>query len=352
MAKRSLARIRVILIIVAFSVMTYACDLFKPAIPLSTPNVLPTPDSEKNSPTMSEIKPSETPVSSHEPSVGEVMESTFYSKTLGENVQYLVYLPFGYQRSNLRYPVLYLLHGRGDSMHSWLAIQADLDNMIETGKIQPLIAVIPDVPYSKRASYYVDSLYTGEPMIEGKPVESAIIQDLIPEIDKTYRTIKERTGRAIAGYSMGGFGALRYVLRYPDIFCGAILLSPAVYIPLPPRDSSLRLFGAFGRGDTVFVDEVYMEKNYPSLIPTFEEQKLPTYVFIAVGDDEWRNPIPEDYEHDLDFEAARLYNRLVRTKYMVAEFRVLDGGHDWNVWRPAFIEGLSFISRFLSAPLP
>jgi len=280
---------------------------------------------------------------------GEVQENSLYSDILQDTIYYLIYLPPGYQTNSERYPALYLLHGRGDSMHSWLAIKADIDWAIANGTVPPFIAIIPDIPYSKRASYYVDSEFTGE-LLPGKPVETAIIQDLVPEIDHTYRTIPNRSGRAVIGYSMGGFGALRYILKYPDIFIAAILLSPAVYVPLPPKDSSMRLFGAFGKGEKIFDETVYTEKNYPNLIPYFEESKLPAYVFIAVGDDEWRNPLPEDYEHDLDFEAARLYNRLVRTKYIVSEFRVLDGGHDWNVWRPAFLEGLRYIMRFISPP--
>lgn len=318
----------------------YACSasqLVTPSRPAEWPNdVIETAASPTLAPTP-------------EPPRGEMIEKSFHSVILQDDIKYLIYLPPSYDAGSTRYPVLYLLHGRGDSMHSWLAIQADMDKTITAGIVPPFIAVVPDIPCSKRASYYVDSEYKNE-LLPGKPVESAIIQNLIPEIDNNYRTIANRSGRAVIGYSMGGFGALRYILQYPEHFMAAILLSPAVYVPLPPTDSSMRLFGAFGKDEKVFDEVVYQEKNYPALIPSFEGKKLPAYVFIAVGDDEWRNPLPEDYEHDLDFEAARLYNRLVRTKYLVSEFRVLDGGHDWNVWRPAFLEGLSYIMRFLSPP--
>lgn len=206
-------------------------------------------------------------------SKGKVLEKIFYSDVLKDDLRYLIYLPSNYQTDSLKYPVLYLLHGRGDSMYSWLAIQADIDRLIASGIVPPFIAVIPDVPYSKRASYYVDSEFTGE-LFPGKPVESAIIKDLIPEIDNNYSTIANRSGRAVIGYSMGGFGALRFILQYPEHFMAAILLSPAVYIPLPPNDSSMRLFGAFGKDEKVFDEVVYQEKNYPALIPSFEEKKI------------------------------------------------------------------------------
>jgi enterochelin esterase-like enzyme len=268
---------------------------------------------------------------------------------LGHDFEYQVYLPHGYDKEQARYPVIYLLHGRGDTMYGWQYIQSDLDRLIAEGAISPLIAVMPDVPASKGASYFVDSTYALEP-IKGELVETAFLEDFIPHIDSTYRTIPTRTGRAVAGYSMGGYGAVRLPLAHPDMFSAAIILSPAVYIPFPPSDSSARLFGAFGDGDQIFVDEIYQAKNYPALIPTFEQARLPFYAYIAVGDDEWRNPQPENFEHDLDFESARLYNALAHARYIVAQFRVFDGGHDWDVWQPAFIEGLTWISHFLDKP--
>jgi enterochelin esterase-like enzyme len=282
---------------------------------------------------------------------GLLQPGRFHSPVLGRAFDYQVYLPAGYADSQLRYPVIYLLHGRGDTMYGWLYIQTDLDEVIANTSIPPLIAVLPDVPSSKGGSYFVDSSYTHEPL-RGENVETAFIQDLIPHIDATYRTLPARTARAIAGYSMGGYGAVRYPLAHPGLFSAAIILSPAVYVPLPPAGSSARLFGAFGKGDAVFDQNTWQAKNYPALLPAFETMELPLYAFIAVGDDEWRNPSPEDFEHDLDFEAARLYNRLARTRYVVAQFRVLDGGHGWDVWRPAFIEGLAWISRFLDRPVP
>jgi enterochelin esterase-like enzyme len=299
---------------------------------------------------MPEISPEPTPSST--PIAKSLLQpGRFYSPVLGRNFEYQVYLPADYQNSRLSYPVMYLLHGRGDSMYGWLYIHTDLDEMIAKGSIPPIIAVLPDVPSSKGGSYFVDSSYTLEPL-RGENVETAFIQDLIPHIDATYRTLPSRNARLVAGYSMGGYAAVRYPLAHPDLFSATIILSPAVYVPLPPAGSSARLFGAFGRDNVIFDEEVWREKNYPALLPSFEAMEMPLYAFIAVGDDEWRNPSREDIEHDLDFEAARLYNQLVHTRYVVAQFRVLDGGHDWDVWQPAFIEGLTWVSRFLDRPTP
>jgi enterochelin esterase-like enzyme len=77
-------------------------------------------------------------------------------------IDYTVYLPYGYsagRNAKVRYPVLYLLHGRGDTMQAWTRIKADLDKLIDDGTIAPVIAVLPDAPWSERGSWYVDSAY-------------------------------------------------------------------------------------------------------------------------------------------------------------------------------------------------
>lgn len=305
-----------------------------------------TPEAPSSTIQTSPVMPTEKTPTPTELKRGAFYQASFFSPILGYDFEYQIYLPAGYEGGNLRYPVIYLLHGRGDTMYGWQYIQTDLDRMIAEGQIPPIIAVLPDVPASKRASYFVDSSYALAP-IQGEAVETAILNDFIPHIDQAYRTIPRREGRAIGGYSMGGYGAVRYPLAHPEVFSAAIILSPAVYVPLPPDDSSARLFGAFGEGDQVFVESIYTSKNYPALLPEFEKAKLPLYAYLAVGDDEWRNPQVENYAHDLDFETARLYNALAHTRYVVAQSRVLDGGHDWDVWQPAFIEGLTWISKFL-----
>ncbi|MGH3072167.1 MAG: alpha/beta hydrolase-fold protein [Gaiellaceae bacterium] len=277
---------------------------------------------------------------------GTIASASFHSAALGEDVAYNVYLPAGYAGSTERYPVLYLLHGRGDSMSAWVQMKGALDALIASGEIQPTIAIMPDAPWSSRASYYVDSAYTGAD--PGRPVETAFTQDLIAHVDTAYRTVANRTGRGLAGYSMGGYGALRYSLAHPDLFGAAIVLSPAVYVPSPPSDSSTREFGAFGLGKSLFVDSVYKRLNYPALFAPFEASGLTLPMFIAVGDDEFKNPDPKDALHDLDFEAHVLFNQAVRVDNLTAELRIVDGGHDWDVWGPTFVEGAKFVFQFLN----
>ncbi|MEV1178848.1 alpha/beta hydrolase-fold protein, partial [Nonomuraea sp. NPDC049784] len=277
---------------------------------------------------------------------GTLTTASAPSQALGENIAYNVYLPSGYDQSSDRHPVLYLLHGRGDTMQAWTRVKTVLDDMIRTKRIPPVIAVMPDAPWSERGSWYADSRYTGADL-PGRPVETAFTKDLVAHVDATYRTAPIREARLVGGYSMGGAGALRFALAHQDLFSAAAVLSPAVYTPLPPSDSSARDYGAFGKDGEKFSDEVYRELNYPALLPKLDPD-LPVRLFVAVGDDEYANPDPADAHHDLDFESAALYNAARRSPAISAQLRVMDGGHDWTVWTPAFEQAMAELGPGLS----
>lgn len=276
-----------------------------------------------------------------DPVEGTVVQRAMPASSAGIPIDYNVYLPAGYEGGQERYTSLYLLHGRGDSMAAWPRVKNTLDEMIADGQIPPVVVIMPDAPWSGGGSYYVDSNFEGSGgLAAGVRAETAMTQDLVAHVDATYRTVVDRDARAVGGYSMGGYGALRYSLAHQDIFAAGLVLSPATYIPTPPDDSSAREFGAFGLGGDLFDEATYEAKNYPALLPTLDAS-APTHLFIAVGDDEWMNPNPDDADHDLDFEAARLYNTVRRSDAITAEFRVLNGGHDWDTWEPAFKEGIA-----------
>lgn len=129
---------------------------------------------------------------------GTISAGSFGSTTLGEPIAYNVYLPAGYAGSGDRYPVLYLLHGRGDSKSAWLQMKSTLDELIAAGEIQPTIAIMPDAPWSSRASYYVDSAYTGAD--PGRKVETAFTKDLIAHVDGAFRTVANRCRRLFDGW--------------------------------------------------------------------------------------------------------------------------------------------------------
>ncbi|MGO1383327.1 MAG: alpha/beta hydrolase-fold protein [Arachnia sp.] len=280
------------------------------------------------------------PSAADEPAEGTLVTAEMPAASAGIDVDYTAYLPAGYEGGSERFATIYLMHGRGDSMAAWPRVKSSLDQMIADGTIAPVVVIMPDAPWSDRGNYYVDSDFAGNGEIPaGAKVETAFTTDLVGHVDATYRTVPNRAARAVGGYSMGGYGALRYSLAHQDIFSAGLVLSPATYIPTPPDDSSAREFGAFGLGSDLFDEATYEAKNYPALLSALDAS-TPTHLFIAVGDDEWMNPDPDDADHDLDFEAARLYNTVRRSDAITTEFRVMNGGHDWDTWEPAFKEGI------------
>lgn len=255
------------------------------------------------------------------------------SATLGRSWNVYVYLPPDYEGSGLEYPVFYLLHGNGGDEASWHTGIGVLDAGIREGKLAPAIAVAPSAAY-----WWVDTV---------EPFEHALMGELIPFIDKTYRTIPSRGGRAVAGLSMGGYGALRYALAYPDRFAAAILLSPALYNALPPPDSSARTSGAFG---TPFDPALWSVLNYPEVVKDYANKGFEVPVFIAVGDDEWNEPA--GWQYNVEYQAVLLFEQLCKETGSAATLRIASGHHDWGLWAPMFSEGLEYIARFLASPRP
>jgi enterochelin esterase-like enzyme len=136
---------------------------------------------------------------------------TFFSEAAKRDVGYCVYLPPGYaQETDRRYPVIYNLHGNGgNEFHSFEDV-AVLHAGIVAGQYPPMIMVLPNGGHS---TFYKDSH-------DGRfPIETMFIREFIPYVDKTYRTVAARHGRAIEGFSMGGRGSTRLAMKYPELFC-------------------------------------------------------------------------------------------------------------------------------------
>ncbi|MDB5321095.1 MAG: putative esterase [Phycisphaerales bacterium] len=140
-----------------------------------------------------------------------------------QQTDYLLYLPPDFAdpaNAARRYPVIYWLHGYGSYPEDGLPFVETLDAAIRAGQCPPIIAVLPNGLHD---SWFVNSA-------DGtQPVENVIINDLIPHIDNTYRTIPDRTGRAIEGFSMGGWGAAHLAFKYPDRFCAVTMISALLY---------------------------------------------------------------------------------------------------------------------------
>jgi enterochelin esterase-like enzyme len=150
-----------------------------------------------------------------------VSTSSFYSPSRGRTINFAIYTPPGYDEGNDHYPVLYFLHGIvGNFWLYWAGISENvpeangdagawINNLIETGKIPPMIIVTPD----------------DEDGHWGATNDTMVTQELVSYIDTHWRTIPHRWGRAIEGFSMGGMGASHYGALHPGTYCSTNIMA-------------------------------------------------------------------------------------------------------------------------------
>jgi enterochelin esterase-like enzyme len=137
---------------------------------------------------------------------------TFDSEAMGTRVGFNVILPPGYEYSRSSYPVVYWLHGGGGNESTDLRIAGTWRELYGTREARSIILVFPN----GQRSGYMDHA-------DGKTmVESMIVRELVPLVDRRFRTIATREGRAVHGFSMGASGALKLLLKYPDLFASAV----------------------------------------------------------------------------------------------------------------------------------
>jgi enterochelin esterase-like enzyme len=167
---------------------------------------------------------------------GEIITDSLYSDALQETRALTIYLPPGYsRRSGPHYPVLYYLHGRWTPNDGPLRVAGVMDSLVHAGVVPLAILVLPDGsggPYDN--GFWVDSEVNGA-------LEQFFIEDVIPHVDATYRTLANRDHRAVFGHGEGAFGALRVALKHPELFCAVASHSaPADAVPLRGIELAIR----------------------------------------------------------------------------------------------------------------
>ncbi len=146
-----------------------------------------------------------------------------HSPSMKRDVGWNLYLPPQYETSQLRYPVIYWLHGSGGDESSGLSIAGELDKAIAAGLVPPAIMVFPN---GGKKTEYRD--WPDQNIL----IETMIIRELITHVDTNFRTINSKMGRAIEGMSMGANGALKLALKYPELF-GSVVAYAGSYKRLP-----------------------------------------------------------------------------------------------------------------------
>ncbi len=278
--------------------------------------------------------PAPTPVAAR-PGTADprVRSSVLDSKLMARKIPYRVVLPQGYdtkEEASRRYPVIYLLHGLTGNFANW----TDRTKLSEYAAAFKLIVVTPD----GENGWYTDSL--------SKPndrYESYIIKELIPEVDRKYRTLSRREHRAIAGLSMGGYGAVKFGLKYPELFrlagsfsgaVGAASITEAQF-PGAVGKTIDGIFGPVG-SDTRRSNDLF--DMVRSMTP--ELMKAIPFLYIDCGTEDFL------FQNNRDFIA------LLVEKGVPHEYRQLPGAHNWAYWDKQVQELLLIANRTFTTAEP
>jgi enterochelin esterase family protein len=240
---------------------------------------------------------------------GEIRTLLYKSRSNGVTRELTVYVPPGYDKApGLRYPVLYLLHGFANDQHSWHRYgRANdiLDNLLAQRAIAPFLVVMP-LGYG---GAHVNGDGTGiAPQGAGGPrgdaalYERDLLEDIVPMIDSTYRTVADRKHRAIMGFSMGGGQAGRFGLRHLETFSHVGIMSA----------------GLGGGGSTIAPGS---DPIAPLAVDPVKTNTLIDLLWIACGKD------------DAAMKGARALHEALAKAGIEHTFLETEGAHHWRVWR-------------------
>lgn len=241
----------------------------------------------------------------------------FQSKLIGKTLPYSVILPPGYEERRVTeksyYPVLYLLHGLTGHYSNWI----EKTRLKEYAAAYHIIIVTPEGN---------DGWYTDSATSLADKYETYILEELIPEVESRFRALNKRESRAIAGLSMGGYGALKFGFKHPDKFIFAASMSGAVDVATRMEDylkvkwealtvSVRQTYGALDGPTRADNDLFKLARGFPAERFT----SLP-FLYLDCGT-----------EDGLVAPNRELATILLERK-IPHEFRELPGKHDWKYW--------------------
>lgn len=253
----------------------------------------------------------------------KVATTTVYSKALEIDWNYDVYLPAGYNpTAKKRYPVVYMMHG----------LYGNHRNLLERFNSQQMLDGIIHRTHQGAIVVFIDgfnSFYINAK--DGMKMEDAIMKDLIPTINKTYNVSTKRSDHALGGISMGGYGAARLALKYPNYFSKAILVSPAVWYNLPADNVFRKTLHAFTDGKTNWSDKVY-DSVFPTEYLDSESADVQFYVESTSSD----TTVP--------IKDVQRFVKAVKANHNPVKF-VQDSGdnHNWTYWTKAMPKGYQWV---------
>ncbi|MDR2912398.1 MAG: esterase family protein [Alistipes sp.] len=252
------------------------------------------------------------------PQRSRIEEGTVRSALLGREKSYLVYLPAEYDANpTKKYPVLYLLHGAGDDHTGWRdkgTMRLIADEQIESGLSLPMIIVMPDASGEGGGTDGGSTKNRGYFNQEGWPYEDHFFEEFIPAIESRYRIVGDKQHRAVTGLSMGGGGSAAYAQRHPEMFSSAAPMSGAL--------------GGMSRNNPNDNPVEFVINATPDQIEGLRTIRW----WVDCGDDDFL------WESNADFFRA------MKAKQIPLQYRVRNGGHNWEYWQSGLAPILTFVS--------
>jgi S-formylglutathione hydrolase FrmB len=256
----------------------------------------------------------------------KIQNQKLNSKLMARELPYRVVLPEDYSANeSKRYPVIYLLHGLTGHFDNW----TDKTKLAEYSKSFGFIIVTPE----GNNGWYTDSAAAAN-----EKYESYIVKELIPEIDKKFRTVADRDHRMIAGLSMGGYGSIKFGLKYPEMFSVVGSFSGA----LGAASFNEKNAGNIGKSIDLIYGPADSETRKTNDIfelaraLTPEKIKNLPFVYLDCGTE------------DFLFQSNRDFAALLAEKKVPHEFRQLPGAHNWAFWNAQVREFLELSNRRIS----
>lgn len=243
---------------------------------------------------------------------GNVEHVWYYSAENDMTRRMYVYTPAGYDRNNrnVKYPVLYLLHGGGGDEDAWTTLGRTaqiLDNLIATGKAKPMIVVMPNGNPNQYAAQTLGIPVKTEVKKYASNFDnySSLVADILPFVEKNYNVIKNRKGRAVAGLSMGGGQSFFIAFRNVNVFANVGIFSSG-------------LIGSAAIGGAPFDAEALFPGMYtaPAKYNKFD------VIYLACGEEDGRIDGMKDFCQKLNDHG---YKGVIWEQY--------PGAHEWKVWR-------------------
>ena len=253
-----------------------------------------------------------------------------YSESMKKNLKVAVTFPTSYQQGEKRYPTLYLLHGGNGSFSDWLTKVTEPGLVNRMAEEYDIIIVNPGVG---PISYYFDS-----PLLDSVQYETYITAELIPEIDKKYRTLDQKESRAITGLSMGGHGAITLSAKHPELFAVAGSMSGVMNI-----DSRM-----WDVGDGL--KKMRAESQKQVLGDIDYEFPFSTYTAVGLVDQIKANRIPLIIDcgtEDFLISTNRQMHQLLLANKTPHEYTERPGAHTWQYWTDALPVHMHFINKHL-----